>query len=100
MIFAWNGSEMQFVSDCLGVAGVGFRPERTPWPSPSPGAISLPEDARPHVMGTGRSCWPNRWRKLTFRFHLDRVMGSAAGWSSVDERMGTGSPDLTGADLL
>ena len=99
VIFAWNGREWTFVTDCLGVGGIGFAvapgeyaPER-PWEN-----VLLPRDLLKPLAGRLRL-------KLTEPMEEACYLDSASlmawdlppGWSmTLDERMGVNDPQPTG----
>ena len=103
VIFAWNGSEMQFVSDCLGVAGVGFRTGKDTVAEPRPWErFLLPEDALAARDGHWEIVLAEPMEETCY---LDSTSIESwdlpPGWSmAIDERMGTGSPDPTGAPIF
>ncbi len=100
VIFLWTGDRHSFITDCLGVGGIGFlvkpgeyAPSR-PWER-----VLFPVDARP-VERNGaieillgepmeEACYLDAARLVAY--------GLPAGWSmTVDERMGIGGPEPTG----
>jgi len=102
LIFAWNGSEMGFVTDCLGVGGLGFLL-----------APDLVANSRPHerVLLPPEKMAPRGGRyeiilaePMQETCYLDSVVLECidlpSGWEVLpDERMGTSSPSPT-SDLL
>jgi tetratricopeptide (TPR) repeat protein len=103
VIFTWNGSTMQFVSDCLGVAGVGFRADKDTVVEPRPwerfllpvGALAARDGEWDVVLAEPmeEACYLDAMTIETWDL--------PPGWSmAIDERMGTGSPAPTGATLF
>ncbi len=103
VIFGWNGSEYGFVTDCLGVGGVGYLLE--------PGVYSPPRPWERIVLGPAslevidgayriklaepmeESCWIDRALLLAYDL--------PAGWSmATDERMGITGPEPTGRSVF
>jgi Tfp pilus assembly protein PilF len=100
VIFAWDGSGHRFVTDCLGVGGLGYLVAPQEYAPPRPWErILFPADLVPQL------------RDGTFDIRLGEPMEEACyldaarlvtvdlppGWSlTVDERMGLGGPDATG----
>jgi hypothetical protein len=100
VLFAWNGKKFEFVSDILGVGGIGY--------ATGPGEYAPPRPWENFLL-------PRRMlREKSGRYHLKvaQVMEEVAyldaarlvaydlppGWHMVlDERMGTGDPAPTGA---
>ncbi len=100
VLFAWNGSEYVFVSDILGVGGMGYAVApgqyATPRPRESyllPDGLLQPQDDR-YVLKIGEPMEENAY--------IDAVRLAVydvpAGWQVVlDERMGISPPEPTGA---
>ncbi len=104
VVFAWDGSEYGFVSDVLGVGGIGFLIEPGKYATPRPWEYFLLPDG---------ALEPNDKGRLSLKItepmeeiaYLDQarlhVYDLADGWSMVlDERMATGAPDATGEALF
>ncbi|MFK7886473.1 MAG: FG-GAP-like repeat-containing protein [Gammaproteobacteria bacterium] len=104
VVFAWNGSEYGFVSDVLGVGGIGFLIEPGRYATPRPWEYFLLPDS---------ALQPNEKGQLSLKItepmeeiaYLDQarlhVYDLAPGWSMVlDERMATGAPAATGEALF
>lgn len=103
IIFAWNGSSMNFVSDCLGVGGVGFRTGRETV------AISRPWER--FLMPAGSLAARNGAFEIVLAEPMEEVCYLDAvsmeiwdlppGWfMAIDERMGTGDPSPTGQAMF
>jgi tetratricopeptide (TPR) repeat protein len=103
VIFAWNGREHAFVTDCLGVGGLGYLVE--------PGVYAPPRPWE-HVLLAPGTLVADRG---LYRLKLSEPMEEAcwidgarlkaydlpAGWSiAVDERMGINGPQPTGAPIF
>ncbi|MEM6640290.1 MAG: FG-GAP-like repeat-containing protein [Pseudomonadota bacterium] len=104
VIFAYDGERYRFVSDVLGVGGIGFLIE--------PGRYATPRPWEYFLMPEGAIA-PNADGELSVKItepmeeiaYLDQarlhVFDLAPGWSMVmDERMATGGPSATGAPLF
>jgi tetratricopeptide (TPR) repeat protein len=99
VVFAWDGSRYAFVSDILGVGGLGFlvRPGQYANPRPwerflMPAGLPQERDGRLAVKIT---------EPMEENAYLDavrlQVVDIPPGWDVVtDERMATGQPDVTG----
>jgi hypothetical protein len=103
VVFAWDGSKFGFVSDVLGVGGIGFMIEPGRYATPRPWEyFLLPEGAlAPTVDGTLALKITEPMEEIAYldqaRLH---VYDLAPGWSMVlDERMATGAPAVTGRAL-
>lgn len=99
VVFAWNGEEFAFVSDVLGVAGLGF--------FASPNQYNQPRAFERFLMTADQlDARDGRYQiKLTEPMEETAYLDAAtldvfelpAGWSMVlDERMATGEPAVTG----
>ena len=103
VIFAWDGSQMRFISDCLGVAGVGFRTGKDTVVEPRPWErFLLPQDALGETDGDWEIVLAEPMEETCY---LDAIFIESwdlpPGWSmAIDERMGTGSPQPTGDALF
>ncbi|MBM4110493.1 MAG: hypothetical protein FJ254_03920 [Phycisphaerae bacterium] len=103
VIFAWNGREHAFVTDCLGVGGLGYLLE--------PGVYAPPRPWERVLLGPGtlvadrgmyrlkltepmeEACWIDGARLVAYDL--------PAGWSmATDERMGINGPQPTGAPIF
>ncbi len=103
VIFAWNGTRYGFVSDVLGVGGLGFLI--------APGEYAEPRPWEYFLMPAG-SLAPRNGRyalkiaePMEENAYLDAVQLHAydlpPGWDmAVDERMATGAPDVTGRPIF
>lgn len=103
VIFAWDGERYRFVSDVLGVGGLGFLIE--------PGQYAPPRPWEYFLMPAG-SLAPREGRyvlkiaePMEENLYLDSVRLHAfdlpPGWDMVnDERMATGAPDVTGRPIF
>ena len=109
VIFAWNGSEHAFVTDCLGVGGIGYLAgiERGPdgalrpiYPPPRPRERILVGDAGALAPVDGRYDL-RLGEPMEEACYLDAAALEAIdvpeGWSvALDERMGINGPQPTG----
>jgi tetratricopeptide (TPR) repeat protein len=98
LIFAWDGSEMRFLTDCLGVGGIGFllSPETVATPRPHE-RVLLPEG---RVVPRGGHLEIVLAEPMQETCYLDAVVLECVdlppGWEVLpDERMGTGTPQPT-----
>ncbi len=99
VLFAWDGQRFRFVSDVLGVGGLGFlvRPGLYSTPRPwefflLPEAVSRPREGR-YVLKITEPMEENAYLD-SVRLH---VVDLPPGWAVVpDERMATGDPAVTG----
>ncbi len=104
VIFGWDGEQFRFVSDVLGVGGIGFLIEPGRYATPRPWEYFLLPD---------QALAPTADNRLALKItepmeeiaYLDQarlhVYDLAPGWSMVlDERMATGAPAVTGAPLF
>jgi len=103
VIFAWNGTSPSFISDCLGVGGVGFRTGRDTVATSRPwerfllpeGSIVPREGAYELILAEPmeETCYLDAASLVTWDL--------PPGWSmAVDERMGTGLPAPTGTPFF
>jgi len=103
VIFAWNGREHAFVTDCLGVGGLGYLVEPGVYAPPRPwehvllGPGSLVADRGAYRLKLAEpmeeACWIDGARLVAYDL--------PAGWSmAVDERMGIHDPQPTGAPIF
>lgn len=102
VIFAWNGERFSFVSDFLGVGGLGYlvKPGEYAPPRPwenflLPAAALQPKDGRYAIKIA---------EPMEETAYIDQVQLVAhdlpPGWDmALDERMGIGAPDVTGKPL-
>jgi Tfp pilus assembly protein PilF len=103
VIFAWNGREHAFVTDCLGVGGLGYLIEPGVYAPPRPWEhVVLPPGTLVPEAGEYRlklaepmeeACWIDGARLIAWDL--------PAGWSmAVDERMGINDPQPTGKPVF
>jgi len=103
VIFGWNGREHAFLTDCLGVGGLGYLIEPGVYAPPRPwehvllGPGSLVADRGVYRLKLAEpmeeACWIDGARLLAYDL--------PAGWSmAVDERMGINGPQPTGAPIF
>ena len=100
VIFAWTGGHHSFVTDCLGVGGIGFMiapgeyaPSR-PWEK-----VLFPADLRPVERDGAIEILLGEPMEEACYLDAARLVAYAlpAGWSmTIDERMGIGGPEPTG----
>ncbi|MCH2142109.1 MAG: FG-GAP-like repeat-containing protein [Phycisphaerales bacterium] len=102
VIFAWDGSSMQFMTDCLGVAGLGFLlgPDRYAPPRPLERVLLSADVIKPRD-GHYEFIIAEPMQETCY---LDAVLletiDCPPGWQVVpDERMGTGEP-MPSSELL
>ena len=103
VLFAWDGHEFRFVSDLLGVGGLGFfvRPGQYSTPRPwefflLPEQLSVQRDGR-YAIKITEPMEENAYLD-SMRLH---VIDLPPSWSVVpDERMATGLPDVTGRQVF
>ncbi|MFO0873658.1 MAG: VCBS repeat-containing protein [Phycisphaerales bacterium] len=103
LIFAWNGSRFEFVSDFLGVGGIGYLVKPGEYAPPRPWEnFLLPEGAlAPRRDDDGPRFVLKLNEPMEEAVYLDRV-GLVAydlppGWSmTLDERMGLAGPEPSG----
>ncbi len=103
VLFAWDGHGFRFVSDLLGVGGLGFfvQPGQYSTPRPweyllLPEQFSVPRDGR-YVMKITEPMEENAYLD-SLRLH---VIDLPPDWSVVpDERMATGLPEVTGRQIF
>ena len=102
VIFAWNGESMQFMTDCLGVGGLGFYLSPSTYASPRPfERVLLERDVLNPRDGLMEIVLSEPMQETCY---LDSVVLESIdcppGWDVVaDERMGTALPSPT-SDLL
>jgi len=103
VIFAWNGREHAFVTDCLGVGGLGYLVEPGVYAPPRPwehvllGPGALVADRGVYRLKLAEpmeeACWIDGARLMAYDL--------PDGWSmAVDERMGINGPAPTGAPIF
>lgn len=102
VIFAWDGEQMRFLTDCLGVGGMGFMIDPSTYATPRPmervllpRGVMLPRDGQFEVVLA---------EPMQETCYLDAVtletIDVPDGWEVLaDERMGTGDPMPT-SELL
>lgn len=99
VVFAWDGREHRFVTDCLGVAGIGFALGRDAVSAPRPWErILLPEGVLAPRAGRYELILAEPMEELCY---LDaaslETWDLPPGWSmAIDDRMSTGPPEPTG----
>ncbi|MBL4772843.1 MAG: VCBS repeat-containing protein [Alcanivoracaceae bacterium] len=103
VIFAWNNGQYEFVSDVLGVGGLGFAVARNEY--------GVPRPWENYLLSSEQLSADNGVFKLQFTepmeesAYLDelqiRVLDVPNQWSVIlDERMGISAPDVTGEPLF
>jgi Flp pilus assembly protein TadD len=103
VLFAWNGERYAFVSDLLGVGGLGFLLAPGQYAEPRPWEYFLlperalvPRDGR-YVLKITEPMEENAYIDA-LRLHVTDL---PPGWDLVrDERMGTGAPAVTGRPVF
>lgn len=103
VIFAWDGERYRFVSDVLGVGGLGFLIEPGQYAPPRPWEYFLmpagslaPRDGR-YVVKIAEPMEENLYLDSA-RLH---AFDLPPGWDMVnDERMATGAPEVTGRPMF
>ncbi len=103
VLFAWNGSGFGFVSDILGVGGLGFFNSPGQYNEPRPWEYFLLDD-RQLTARDGRYMLKIT-EPMEENAYLDRValrvLDVPPGWSmALDERMATGAPEVTGEPIF
>lgn len=103
VIFAWDGDRYAFVSDILGVGGIGFFVEPGKYATPRPWERFLMPEGLPterdgrYVIKITEPMEENAYLDAA---GLD-VIDLPPGWDVVtDERMATGGPDVTGRPIF
>ncbi|MCP4758896.1 MAG: hypothetical protein GY876_05450 [Planctomycetes bacterium] len=103
LIFAWDGSKMSFLTDCLGVGGIGFllTPDSVAEPRPRERVLLSQRDVAPRD-GRFEIVLAEPMQETCY---LDSIalecVDIPAGWEVLpDERMGTSSPQPTSALLF
>lgn len=101
VIFAWNGERHAFVTDCLGVGGIGYLVAPGEYAPPRPWErVLLPEGL---LSASRDNLFDIRLAEpMEEACYLDAarlvMVELPAGWSmTVDERMGLAGPEVTGA---
>lgn len=103
VIFAWNGEQFEFVTDVLGVGGIGFNLGKGEYSSPRPweNLLLTPESLQP---ASGQfdirigepmeeACYLDAARLIAYDLPL--------GWHiTLDERLGIADPQPTGCPLF
>ena len=103
VLFAWDGHEFRFVSDLLGVGGLGFFVQPGQYATPRPWEffllseqLSVPRDGR-YAIKITEPMEENAYLD-SIRLH---VIDLPPAWSVVpDERMATGLPEVTGRQIF
>ena len=102
VLFVWNGETFEFVSDLLGVGGMGYFVAPGQYASPDPDeSFLIPPGVMVPREGLFRLKLAEPMEELTY---LDQVALTAydlpPGWQvTIDERMGIGAPFPTGQPL-
>lgn len=103
VLFVWDGSQYRFVSDVLGVGGMGFLTAPGTYAQPRPFEVFLfeqnvlaPKNGRYHIKLT---------EPMEENAYVDaamlRVFDVPVGWSLViDERMAANEPEPSGAPIF
>jgi len=103
VLFVWDGEKYRFVSDVLGVGGLGFFASPGVYGQPRPFEVFLfeqgllvPKDGRYHIKLT---------EPMEENAYVDsamlRIYDVPAGWSMVvDERMATSAPEPSGQPIF
>ena len=103
VLFAWNGTEFEFVTDLLGVGGLGGFVEPGVVGTPRPWErLLLPPNS---VEAEGDRLLFKLTEPMQENAYLDSVLleryDLPAGWHmALDERMATGAPQVTGEALF
>ncbi len=103
VLFAWNGERFQFISDVLGVGGIGFAIGPNEYAEPRPWEYFLiPDDAISEIDGRYQLKITEPMEEAAY---VDRVrllvFDLPPGWQfALDERMGTGEPFPTGQPIF
>ncbi len=103
VIFAWDGEEYRFVSDVLGVGGLGFFSE--------PGVSAPPRPFEKYLLPDGLLAARDGHYQIKLTEPMEEnayvdavtmaVYDLPEGWSMVmDERMGTGGEAVTGRPII
>ncbi|MDG2291966.1 MAG: hypothetical protein P8L37_04845, partial [Phycisphaerales bacterium] len=103
VIFTWNGSKMQFISDCLGVGGVGFRTGKDTIAQPRPWErFLLPPDTLIARDGFWEVVLAEPMEETCYLDAMSiETWDLPPGWSmTIDERMGISDPEPTGRALF
>lgn len=103
VVFAWDGEQYRFISDVLGVGGLGFLIEPGLYAEPRPWEYFLmpqgsltPKDGR-YAIKIAEPMEENLYLD-TARLH---AFDLPPGWGIVtDERMATGEPEVTGRPIF
>lgn len=103
VLFVWDGSRYRFVTDVLGVGGIGFFEQPGAYSEPLPREeVRLPEEALAAPDGRYRLLIAEPMEEVTY---LDAVSLSAwdlpPGWRmALDERKAVSGPAPTGAPIF
>lgn len=103
VVFAWNGHRREFVSDILGVGGIGYAvgpgvyAESRPWEN-----FLFPEDALAPRNGKLELTMMEPMEEVEYLDHASMaVYDLPPGWSmTLDERMGISGPQPTGRPVF
>lgn len=99
VVFVWNGSEFTFVSDVLGVGGLGFfvSPGRYATPRPFERYLLAPDLLQPRSGHYAVKIAEPMEETLYLDSASIEVVDLPSGWSlAIDERMATSEPNPTG----
>ncbi len=103
VLFAWDGKEYRFISDLLGVGGLGFFVSPGQAAEPRPWEYFLfPKDS---LVARDGHLQIKISEPMEENAYLDQVRihvyDLPDGWSMImDERMGTGAPEVTGEPIF
>lgn len=99
VLFVWDGERFQFVSDVLGVGGIGFNVGRGTYSNPRPWEhFQLPQGLAQTVEGKLRLKIAEPMEESAYLDHAEVLSYDLPpGWNMVlDERLGTAEPLPTG----
>lgn len=103
VLFAWNGTEYAFVTDLLGVGGLGFNVGRGDYPPPRPWEVVLlpPSLLQPHA-GRYALKFGEPMEEVCYLDAINLVAYDLPpGWQmTIDERFGESPPLPTGAAIF
>jgi len=103
VIFAWNGHQYEFVSDVLGVGGLGFAVGREQYATPRPWEKFRLEESQLQADEHGflKLKIAEPMEEIAYIDQLNlTVVDIPPGWGFVlDERLATSKPDVTGEML-
>lgn len=102
LIFVWDGEKFAFVTDCLGVGGIGFNVGRGEYPPPDPTEnILLPPNLVVPRDGNYVIKLHEPMEEATYLDHAQlSIYDLPPGWQlALDERFGATDPQPTGAPI-